>query len=78
MTDHILTIGMAHALENAPRHSLTAEESADLKMALKHDRVTDGHRLLADLHTSEADEAISEVLAGWDTCSPDSWVAERI
>jgi hypothetical protein len=54
----------------------TAGESADLKMALKHDSVTDKLRQEAEECPLEASEACFEVEEGWDTASPDSWVAE--
>lgn len=54
----------------------TAGESADLKMALKHDPVTDLLRAEAEAFPAEADEAVAEVQGGLDTCAPDSYVAE--
>ena len=54
----------------------TAEQSADLKMALKHDPATDHLRAEAEVHPLEADEACAEVTAGLDSCAPESWVAE--
>lgn len=59
-------------------HYLTAEQSADLKMALKHDPVTDELREKAACFPIEADEAVSEVLAGHDTCLAASWVSDQI
>lgn len=56
----------------------TAEQSADLKMALKHDPVTDHLRAEAKAFSLEADEAYFEVLDGLDTCAPDSWIAEEM
>jgi hypothetical protein len=54
----------------------SAGESADLKQALKHDPVTPELRALAD--SLEGDEAVAEVLGGWDTAAPGSYVAEVI
>lgn len=52
----------------------TAEQSADLKQALKHDPVTDELRAAAD--SPEGDEAVDECRRGYDTATPGSWVAE--
>ena len=54
-----------------------ADESADLKMALKHDRWTPELHAEALAHPLEADEAIEDVRSGLDTAAPDSWV-ERV
>lgn len=56
----------------------TAEQSAELKMALKHDRVTPLLEAEAMSHLAEVDEAIEEVRNGWDTAEPGSWVAEYL
>ena len=55
----------------------TAEESAELKMALKHDPETPALAAEAESHPQEADEALFEVEAGLDTAAPGSWVANR-
>jgi hypothetical protein len=54
----------------------TTEQSADLKMALKHGLETPELAALAagDGH-HEADEAIREVEDGADACETGSWVA---
>jgi hypothetical protein len=54
----------------------TARESADLKMALKHDPVSPFLRAEADAFPAEADEALHEVERGWDTAAAGSWVEE--
>jgi hypothetical protein len=54
----------------------TAEKSADLKQALKHDAVTDELRAEAEAHPQEADEAVHEAATGLDPATPGSWVAE--
>lgn len=56
----------------------TAGESAGLKMALKHDPVTDALRAEAERFPLEADEAFCEVERGLDTADPGSWVHEQI
>jgi hypothetical protein len=56
----------------------TAEESADLKMALKHDPVTDELRAEAVTFPLEADDAYFEVKEGRDHLTPGSWVAEQL
>jgi hypothetical protein len=56
----------------------TAEESADLKIALKHKPWTPELEAEAKDFPLEADEAYFEVVDGWDTCTPDSWVAREI
>lgn len=56
----------------------TAAESAELKMALKHDEETPALRRNADEHPQEAAEAIEDVAAGLDTATPGSWVAKAI
>lgn len=56
----------------------TADESAELKMALKHDAETPELAAEAERHPQEADEAIQDVENGYDTAAPDSWVASRI
>jgi hypothetical protein len=55
----------------------TAEQSAALKMALKHDPMTPELEQEAKRFPLEADEAFFEVQNGHDTCHPDSWVAEQ-
>jgi hypothetical protein len=55
----------------------TAGESADLKMALKHDPETPELAAEAYEYPQEADEAIEEVRLGYDTAAPDSWVANH-
>ena len=55
----------------------TADESAELKMALKHDRETDELAKLAQIHPQEADEALFEVEEGLDSAAYGSWVANR-
>jgi hypothetical protein len=54
----------------------TPEQSADLKMALKHDPVTPELIAAAEIHPLEGDEAYFEVADGLDTCAPESWVAQ--
>jgi hypothetical protein len=56
----------------------TAEESADLKMALKHDPRTQALDTEAETFPLEADEAVQEVEDGRDDCHPKSWVAEAL
>lgn len=56
----------------------TAAESAELKMALKHDPVTPELEAEAQAFPVEADEACSEVEDGLDTASPGSWVANQM
>jgi hypothetical protein len=56
----------------------TAEESADLKMALKHDPISPALRAEALRFPLETDEAMEEVLSGRDTCAPGSWVDVHI
>lgn len=53
----------------------TEEESAELKMALKHDPMTDALAAEAKAFPLEAGEAIDNVERGYDTCATDSWVA---
>lgn len=53
----------------------TEEESAELKMALKHDPWTPELAAEAEAFPIEASEAIKEVEEKWDDCHPDSWVA---
>ena len=55
---------------------VTAEESATLKMALKHDPVTPFLRAEAEAFPAEADEACSDVENGHDTAAVGSWVEE--
>jgi len=56
----------------------TAEQSAELKMALKHDPETSLLRAEAERHPLEADEALLEVETGLDTAHPESWVARLL
>jgi hypothetical protein len=56
----------------------TWQESADLKQALKHDPETPELAAEAQAFPLEADEAVIEVEQGLATCSPGSWVANRI
>ena len=56
----------------------TAGESADLKMALKHDPETPELAAEAEAFPVEADEAMSEVENVYDTADPGSWVANRL
>jgi hypothetical protein len=56
----------------------TAAESAELKMALKHDPVTPELEAEAEAHPLEADEAIQDVERGYDDASPDSWVSRYL
>ena len=56
----------------------TANESADLMQALKHDPVTGALRDEAKAFPVEADQAIADVEGGLDTAHPQSWVAEWI
>ena len=56
----------------------TAEQSADLKQALKKQPVTDELRAEAEAFPLEADEACAEVREAHDFCTPDSWVAEQV
>jgi len=56
----------------------TADESAELKMAFKHDQETLALAAEAELYPVEADEAISEVENGRDYADPGSWVANRL
>lgn len=65
-------------LTAAQRHDLTADESAELKQALKHDPITVELRRMAAENPVEADEAVLECEQGYDTYSPDSWVAEVV
>lgn len=53
----------------------TAGQSADLKMALKHDPCTPTLVVEAEAFPLEADEAVQEVKEGRDYCHPESWVA---
>jgi hypothetical protein len=56
----------------------TAEQSAELMQALKHDPVTDALRAEAEAFPAEAAEALANVEGGLDEASPDSWVAEQL
>lgn len=56
----------------------TAEESAELKMALKHNPITPELCQEAQLHPVEADEAYQEVFDGRDTRTPGSWVDQML
>ena len=56
----------------------TAAESAELKMALKHDTETPELAAEAAAHPQEADEALQDVENGYDTADPGSWVAHRL
>lgn len=51
----------------------TAGESADLKMALKHDPLTPELAAEAEAFPLEAEEALREVEQGWDSAAPGSW-----
>lgn len=53
----------------------TAAESAELKMALKHDLETAELAAEAESHPLEADEACEDVRQGLDNAEPGSWVA---
>lgn len=55
----------------------TANESAELKQALKHDPETPHLAAEAEANPLEGDEAYFEVLEGRDTAEPGSWVANR-
>lgn len=55
----------------------TAAESAELKMALKHDPETPALAAEAEVHPLEASEAIQEVEVGLDSADAGSWVANR-
>lgn len=54
----------------------SAEQSADLKQALKHDPATPELRAAAD--SLEGDEALQECADGLDTATPGSVVAEQL
>lgn len=54
------------------------EQSAELKMALKHDPVTEDLREEARRFPEEAGEAYDEVLSGRDKRTPGSWADEQI
>lgn len=56
----------------------TAEESAELKQALKHDVVTRELILEAQAHPEEAHEAYEEVFWGHDERTPGSWVDQML
>lgn len=56
----------------------TADESAELKMALKHDPCSDALRAEAAAFPLEADEALQEVQRGLDIADPGSWVAQEL
>lgn len=56
----------------------TAEESADLKMALKHDPVTPALAAEAVAFPVESEEALREVEEGHDTAAPGSWAAIHV
>lgn len=55
----------------------TAEESAELMMALKHDPWTPELDAEAEAFPLEADEAMRNVEENVDDCHPDSWVARE-
>jgi hypothetical protein len=54
----------------------TPEQSADLKMALKHDPATP--ELRAAAASLEGDEAFAECASGLDTAAPGSVIAEHL
>lgn len=56
----------------------TAEESADLKMALKHDPETPELAAEAARFGAEAGEALWECEQGLDIAAAGSWVANRV
>ncbi len=56
----------------------TAEQSAELKMALKRDPESAVLAAEAEAFPVEADEALTECEQGWDTATPGSWVARRL
>lgn len=56
----------------------TAEQSADIKMILKSEPLTPDIERMADRHPSEAEEAVSEVLAGFADAEPGSWAAREV
>ena len=68
---------IARLMRLAP-YEPTAEQSAEIKQALKHDPCSFQHVVLARRHFIEADEAVEEVENGHDTAHPDSWVAKFI
>lgn len=53
----------------------TAEESAVLKQRFKHEPLSPELGDEARKHPQEAEEAVWEVDAGYDTCAPGSYVA---
>lgn len=54
----------------------TADESAELKQALKHDPATP--ELRAAANSLEGHEAYFECVDGLDTATPGSWAAEQM
>jgi len=56
----------------------TPEQSADLKWDLKHQPANALHFIAAESNPEEADEAIMEVVNGYDISHPASWVARMI
>lgn len=56
----------------------TAAESAELKMALKHDPETAELAAEAVAFPAEADEALADVENGNDYAAPGSWVYRRL
>lgn len=56
----------------------TQDESAALKQALKHSPMTPELKAEAEIHFSEAEEALQEVKEGYESCSPSSWVAHEL
>jgi hypothetical protein len=54
----------------------TPEQSADLKMALKHDPATP--ELRAAMDSLEGDESYAECVAGLDAATPGSVIAELL
>lgn len=56
----------------------TEAESAALKQRLKHEPLTPELDAEAGEHTAEAEESVWEVEQGYDTCSPDTYVAREL
>ena len=56
----------------------SAAESAELKMALKHEPASPALQREAVLFPLEAEEAIADVRAGLDLATPGSWVAVEL
>jgi hypothetical protein len=64
-------------LAELPPYTPTAEQSADIKMILKLDPVTPDIERMAEVHATEAEEAVAEVLAGFAEAEPGSWAARE-